>query len=76
MGKYHPHGDSSIYEGLVNMAQNWKLPIPLVDPHGNFGAVDGSGAAAMRYTEAYIQVHRGCVYEGSSVFQGSVHTEL
>ncbi len=54
MGKYHPHGDSSIYEGLVNMAQNWKLPIPLVDPHGNFGSVDGSGAAAMRYTEARI----------------------
>ncbi len=54
MGKFHPHGDSSIYEGLVNMAQNWKLPIPLVDPHGNFGSVDGSGAAAMRYTEARI----------------------
>ena len=54
MGKYHPHGDSSIYEGLVNMAQNWKLPIPLVDPHGNFGSVDGSGAAAMRYTEARL----------------------
>ncbi|MBP3326475.1 MAG: topoisomerase II [Coprococcus sp.] len=54
MGKYHPHGDSSIYEGLVNLAQNWKLPIPLVDPHGNFGSVDGSGAAAMRYTEARI----------------------
>ena len=54
MGKFHPHGDSSIYEGLVNMAQNWKLPIPLVDPHGNFGAVDGSGAAAMRYTEARL----------------------
>ena len=54
MGKFHPHGDSSIYEGLVNMAQNWKLPIPLVDGHGNFGAVDGSGAAAMRYTEARI----------------------
>lgn len=54
MGKYHPHGDSSIYEGLVNLAQSWKLPIPLVDPHGNFGSVDGSGAAAMRYTEARI----------------------
>ncbi len=54
MGKFHPHGDSSIYEGLVNMAQNWKMPIPLVDPHGNFGSVDGSGAAAMRYTEARI----------------------
>ncbi len=54
MGKYHPHGDSSIYEGLVNLAQNWKLPIPLVDPHGNFGDVSGSGAAAMRYTEARI----------------------
>ncbi|MCI6914670.1 MAG: topoisomerase II [Lachnospiraceae bacterium] len=54
MGKYHPHGDSSIYEGLVNMAQSWKLPIPLVDPHGNFGDVSGSGAAAMRYTEARI----------------------
>lgn len=57
MGKYHPHGDSSIYEGLVNMAQNWKLEIPLVDPHGNFGAVDGSGAAAMRYTEARISAY-------------------
>ena len=54
MGKYHPHGDSSIYEGLVNLAQNWKLPIPLVDPHGNFGDLSGSGAAAMRYTEARI----------------------
>lgn len=54
MGKYHPHGDSSIYECLVNMAQSWKLPIPLVDPHGNFGDVSGSGAAAMRYTEARI----------------------
>ena len=54
MGKYHPHGDSSIYEGLVNLAQSWKLPIPLVDPHGNFGDVSGSGAAAMRYTEARI----------------------
>lgn len=54
MGKYHPHGGSSIYEGLVNLAQNWKLPIPLVDPHGNFGDVSGSGAAAMRYTEARI----------------------
>lgn len=54
MGKYHPHGDSSIYEALVNMAQNWKLNVPLIDPHGNFGAEDGSGAAAMRYTEARI----------------------
>ena len=54
MGKYHPHGDASIYEGLVNLAQSWKLPIPLVDPHGNFGDVSGSGAAAMRYTEARI----------------------
>ena len=54
MGKYHPHGDSSIYECLVNMAQSWKLPIPLVDPHGNFGDLSGSGAAAMRYTEARI----------------------
>ncbi|MCR5214989.1 MAG: topoisomerase II [Eubacterium sp.] len=54
MGKYHPHGDSSIYECLVNLAQSWKLPIPLVDPHGNFGDVSGSGAAAMRYTEARI----------------------
>ena len=51
MGKYHPHGDLSIYDALVNMAQPWKLNIPLVDPHGNFGSVDGDGAAAMRYTE-------------------------
>ena len=54
MGKYHPHGDSSIYEALVNMAQDWKSVIPLVEPHGNFGSVDGSGAAAMRYTEAKV----------------------
>lgn len=54
MGKYHPHGDSSIYEALVNLAQNWKLRIPLIDGHGNFGSLDGSGSAAMRYTEARI----------------------
>ncbi len=54
MGKYHPHGDASIYEALVNLAQDWKLNVPLIDPHGNFGAEDGSGAAAMRYTEARI----------------------
>lgn len=52
MGKYHPHGDSSIYEALVNMAQNFKMRHPLVDGHGNFGSMDGDGAAAMRYTEA------------------------
>ena len=52
MGKYHPHGDSSIYGALVNMAQDWSFRYPLVDGHGNFGSVDGDGAAAMRYTEA------------------------
>lgn len=52
MGKYHPHGDSSIYGALVNMAQKWSTRYPLVDGHGNFGSVDGDGAAAMRYTEA------------------------
>ena len=51
MGKYHPHGDSSIYGALVNMAQDWSFRYPLVDGHGNFGSVDGDGAAAMRYTE-------------------------
>ncbi|MBR5421386.1 MAG: DNA gyrase subunit A [Lachnospiraceae bacterium] len=54
MGKYHPHGDSSIYGSLVNMAQDWNLRYPLVDGHGNFGSVDGDGAAAMRYTEARL----------------------
>ncbi len=54
MGKYHPHGDSSIYGALVNMAQEWSTRYPLVDGHGNFGAVDGDGAAAMRYTEARL----------------------
>jgi len=54
MGKYHPHGDSSIYEALVNLAQEWKASPTLIDSHGNFGAEDGSGAAAMRYTEARI----------------------
>ena len=54
MGKYHPHGDSSIYGALVNMAQKWATRYPLVDGHGNFGSMDGDGAAAMRYTEARL----------------------
>ena len=54
MGKYHPHGDSSIYGSLVNMAQDWSMRYMLVDGHGNFGSVDGDGAAAMRYTEARL----------------------
>ena len=54
MGKYHPHGDSSIYGALVNMAQEWYTRYPLVDGHGNFGSMDGDGAAAMRYTEARL----------------------
>ena len=54
MGKYHPHGDSSIYGALVNMAQEWSTHYPLVDGHGNFGSVDGDGASAMRYTEARL----------------------
>lgn len=54
MGKYHPHGDCSIYGALVNMAQDWSTRYPLVDGHGNFGSVDGDGAAAMRYTEARL----------------------
>ena len=55
MGKYHPHGDSSIYEALVVMAQNFKKGVPLVDGHGNFGSIEGDGAAAMRYTEARLE---------------------
>ena len=55
MGKYHPHGDSSIYGALVNMAQEWSTRYPLVDGHGNFGSVDGDPAAAMRYTEARLE---------------------
>ncbi|BBF44941.1 DNA gyrase subunit A [Lachnospiraceae bacterium KM106-2] len=54
MGKYHPHGDSSIYDALVRMAQDYSLSIPLVDGHGNFGSIDGDSAAAMRYTEARL----------------------
>ena len=54
MGKYHPHGDSSIYGALVNMAQKWSTRYMLVDGHGNFGSIDGDGAAAMRYTEARL----------------------
>ena len=54
MGKYHPHGDSSIYGALVNMAREWTMRYTLVDGHGNFGSVDGDGAAAMRYTEARL----------------------
>ena len=55
MGKYHPHGDSSIYGALVVMAQDFKYSMPLVDGHGNFGSIEGDGAAAMRYTEARLQ---------------------
>ena len=54
MGKYHPHGDSSIYGALVNIAHDWSMRYTLVDGHGNFGSVDGDGAAAMRYTEARL----------------------
>lgn len=54
MGKYHPHGDSSIYDALVRMAENYSLQVPLVDGHGNFGSIDGDSAAAMRYTEARL----------------------
>lgn len=54
MGKYHPHGDSSIYDALVHMTENYSLSVPLVDGHGNFGSIDGDGAAAMRYTEARL----------------------
>ena len=62
MGKYHPHGDSSIYGALVNMAQDWSTRYPLVDGHGNFGSEDGDGAAAMRYTEARLQKFAEEVY--------------
>ena len=55
MGKYHPHGDSSIYDALVVLAQDFKKGLPLVDGHGNFGSIEGDGAAAMRYTEARLQ---------------------
>src|SRR5699024_5726267 len=55
MGKYHPHGDSSIYEALVVMAQDFKKGMTLVDGHGNFGSIEGDGAAAMRYTEARLE---------------------
>lgn len=55
LGKYHPHGDSSVYEAMVRMAQDWSLRYPLVDGQGNFGSIDGDGAAAMRYTEARLQ---------------------
>src|SRR6056297_3130606 len=55
LGKYHPHGDSSVYEAMVRMAQHWSLRYPLVDGQGNFGSMDGDGPAAMRYTEARLQ---------------------
>ena len=54
LGKYHPHGDSSVYEAMVRLAQPWSLRYPLVDGQGNFGSIDGDGAAAMRYTEAKL----------------------
>ncbi len=54
MGKYHPHGDASIYDALVRMAQDWSLRVPLIDGQGNFGSIDGDPPAAMRYTEARL----------------------
>ncbi|HOQ49272.1 MAG TPA: DNA gyrase subunit A, partial [Candidatus Kapabacteria bacterium] len=60
LGKYHPHGDSSVYEAMVRMAQDWAMRYPLVDGQGNFGSIDGDSAAAMRYTEArmaHIAIH-------------------
>src|SRR5574344_2122997 len=54
MGNYHPHGDSSIYEAMVRMSQDWKMMTPYIDMHGNNGSMDGDGAAAMRYTEARL----------------------
>lgn len=62
MGKYHPHGDSSIYDSLVVMQQEFKKKIALVDGHGNFGSVEGDGAAAMRYTEARLHEFTCDVY--------------
>ena len=59
MGKYHPHGDSSIYDALVHMTEEYSLNAPLVDGHGNFGSIDGDGAAAMRYTEARLSTASG-----------------
>ena len=64
MGKYHPHGDSSIYEALVHMAQDYSLNVPHVDGHGNFGSIDGDGAAAMRYTEARLSAGAMKMLEG------------
>ena len=55
IGKYHPHGDTSVYDTIVRMAQDFSLRVPLVDGHGNFGSIDGDGAAAMRYTEVRMQ---------------------
>ena len=59
MGKYHPHGDSAIYDALVRMAQEWNLRYPLVDGQGNFGSIDGDSPAAMRYTEARMAAITG-----------------
>ena len=77
MGKYHPHGDSSIYGALVNMAQEWSTRYPLVDGHGNFGSVDGDGAAAMRGAEAIA----ACSIAGTGGFgvgrvYGHAHTHI
>ena len=55
LGKFHPHGDSSVYEAMVRMAQDWSMRYPLVEGQGNFGSMDGDGAAAMRYTEARMK---------------------
>ena len=76
MGKYHPHGDSSIYGALVNMAQPWSTRYPLVDGHGNFGSMDGDGAAAMRYTEARLSKISMAMMGGHQQGYCGFHAEL
>ena len=63
IGKYHPHGDTSVYDAMVRMAQDWKMCLPLIDMHGNKGSVDGDPAAAMRYTEARLSVFAECLLQ-------------
>ncbi len=77
MGKYHPHGDSSIYEALVVMAQDFKKGTVLVDGHGNFGSIEGDGAAAMRYTEARLaKITQEAYLAGSGQGRGEFCPEL
>ena len=71
IGKYHPHGDTAVYEAMVRMSQEWKIRLPLIDMHGNKGSIDGDSAAAMRYTESRLSKYAEFILEDLKFFSSN-----